>query len=249
MNKSIKTLVWLTIFSIAMGYLESSVVVYLRALMYPNGFDFPLAPFDAHLAITELFREAATVIMLLGAGIIAGKSFSERFAWFIYCFAIWDIFYYIFLKVLLNWPESLMTWDILFLIPVTWVGPVITPIIVSLTMILFALVIIFYTDKKNTRIAFREWFLLITGSLILILAFIWDYSKFILSHFSISEIFSLPDSKPLFDMGLQYIPQSFNWFLFFTGELIILAGIALFFIRINKQPSRNLQDENVTLIK
>jgi hypothetical protein len=120
-----------------MGYMESSVVVYLRAIMYPDGFGFPLAPFDSHLAVTEIFREVATIIMLLGAGIIAGKTFPERFAWFIYCFAIWDIFYYVFLKALLGWPESFMTWDILFLIPATWVGPVISPIIVSLFTFLY----------------------------------------------------------------------------------------------------------------
>lgn len=234
MNQTIKTLAWLTIFSIAMGYLESSVVVYLRAIMYPDGFDFPLAPFEQQLAITELFREAATIIMLLGAGIIAGKTFSERFAWFIYCFAIWDIFYYVFLKVLLDWPESFMTWDILFLIPVTWTGPVIAPVIVSLTMITLALIIVFFSSRTHIKISYKEWSLIISGSVVLIVAFIWDYSKFILSHYSLNELFSLPDNKPLYDLGLQYIPQSFNWFLFCTGEVIIITGIVLLYQRVRK---------------
>ena len=134
----------ITIFSIAMGFMESSVVVYLREILYPGGFDFPLAPINLHLAITELIREAATLIMLLTIGIIAGRTASERFAWFIFSFAIWDLFYYIFLKLLLGWPESLLTWDILFLIPITWVGPVISPVLVALTMILLAVIIIYY---------------------------------------------------------------------------------------------------------
>ncbi|HJX70585.1 MAG TPA: hypothetical protein VJ346_01495 [Bacteroidales bacterium] len=234
MKQPFKTLVWLTIFSIAMGYLESSVVVYLRAIMYPDGFQFPLAPFDSHLAVTEIIREAATIIMLAGAGIIAGKTFSERFAWFIYCFAIWDIFYYIFLKVLLNWPESLMTWDILFLIPATWVGPVITPVIVSLTMILFAMIIIFYGSRKKVYISLPEWILFIVGTHILILAFIWDYSNFILSRYSPGEIWRMSDHKPLYELGLQYIPHSFNWLLFWIGEILIITGIFMLFIRVRK---------------
>ncbi|MBN2213447.1 MAG: hypothetical protein JW723_04320 [Bacteroidales bacterium] len=234
MTRIFKTLAWLTIFSIAMGYLESAVVVYLRAIMYPEGFAFPLSAFDTHLAVTEIIREAATLIMLAGAGIIAGRTFSERFAWFIYCFAIWDIFYYVFLKALISWPESLMTWDILFLIPATWVGPVITPVIVSITMILLAMIIISNSSKKNIHISLTEWILFIIGAHILILAFIWDYSKFILNRYSPGEIWRMPDSKPLYELGLQYVPHSFNWLLFWIGEFIIIAGIILLFIRIRK---------------
>ena len=238
MKQPFKTLMWLTIFSIAMGYLESSVVVYLRAIMYPDGFTFPLAPFDSHLAATEIIREAATIIMLLGAGIIAGKSFPERFAWFIYCFAIWDIFYYVFLKALLNWPESFMTWDILFLIPATWVGPVITPVIVSVTMIILAMIIIFNSRKKKIQISPVEWIMFIIGAHILILAFIWDYSKYILSRYSPGEIWRMPDVRPLYELGLQYIPHSFNWLLFWIGEIIILTGIIILYIRIKKRSKR-----------
>jgi len=113
---------------------------------------------DEHLALTEIFREAATLIMLVGIGIIAGRNSSERFAWFLYSFAVWDIFYYVFLKLLLNWPESFMTWDILFLIPVTWVGPVIAPVIVSITMIAFALIIL-YSNQKSIPVTIKssEW--------------------------------------------------------------------------------------------
>ena len=239
MKQPFKTLVWLTVFSIAMGYLESAVVVYLRTIMYPDGFNFPLTSFDSHLATTEIIREAATIIMLLGAGIIAGKTFSERFAWFIYCFAIWDIFYYVFLKALLNWPESLMTWDILFLIPATWVGPVITPVIVSLTMIILAMIIIYYSSKKNIHIAAIEWGLFIIGAHILILAFIWDYASFILGRYSLGEIWRMPDTKPLHELGLQYIPHSFNWLLFLIGEITILAGIFILFIRVRKNISES----------
>lgn len=226
-----KALFWVTFFSIAMGFMESSVVVYLRAILYPEGFTFPMVVMDKQLAITEIFREAATIIMLLGIGIIAGRNSSERFAWFLYSFAIWDIFYYVFLKLLLNWPESLMTWDILFLIPVTWVGPVISPVIVSFTMIALALLILYANQKSiNVRISALEWLLLICGSMVLIVAFTWDYSRYMLQHHSFSEIWTIPESE-LFKLSTSYIPVSFNWWIFLVGEIMILIAIIKFWRR------------------
>jgi len=226
-----KALFCVTFFSIAMGYLESSVVVYLRAILYPHGFEFPLATMNEQLAITEIFREAATIIMLLGIGIIAGRNSSERFAWFIYSFAVWDIFYYVFLKLLLNWPESFMTWDILFLIPTNWVGPVISPIIVSISMIVFALFILKANQKHSkVRISIFEWTLLIIGSLVLIVAFTWDYSNYMLQFYSITEIWSIPKEK-LYELSTRYIPVKFNWYLFWVGEGIICYGIFRFWKR------------------
>src|SRR5665648_874707 len=87
-------LLWVTLFAVAMGMLESSVVIYLRELYYPDGFQFPLKATSYTIAVTEIFRELSTLIMLLGIGVLAGKNKHERFAWFIYSFAIWDIFYY-----------------------------------------------------------------------------------------------------------------------------------------------------------
>lgn len=220
-----KTFVWVTVFAIAMGFLENSVVVYMRALLYPRGFTFPLVPIPPSLALTEVLREASTLIMLIGIGVLAGKSKISRFAWFLYAFAIWDIFYYVFLKLLLNWPESWMTWDILFLIPTTWVGPVITPVIVSFTMILCALLIVHFESKHlKTTMNKTEWLMLVIGSIVLIISFIWDYSGFILEHYSFRELWSVTSEK-LLTLSLQFIPREFNWFLFILGELIILFSI------------------------
>ncbi len=204
-----------------MGYLETAVVVYLRAIYYPNGFDFPLVEMNPLLVVTELGREAATIIMLAGIGIIAGKNSTQRFAWFIYCFAIWDIFYYMFLKLLLNWPESFFTWDILFLIPLPWVGPVIAPVIISLTMILLALVLLYFNEKNTSlKINSKEWILFITGSLVIILSFIVDCYKYIHSY-----------NGEVMEAVLHYIPQHFEWWIFWIGELLILAAIVLFYVR------------------
>ena len=229
---------WLTLFSVAMGFLETAVVVYLRAIYYPAGFDFPLVNMNNSIAITELGREAATIIMLVGIGILSGKNPTQRFALFLYSFAIWDIFYYVFLKLLLNWPESLFTWDILFLIPLPWVGPVICPCIISLSMILLAGVLVYFNDKNpSLKINSKEWILFITGSVIVIFSFILDCYTFIKSY-------NHPNSPPLGQPKVasealegaseaisHYTPQHFDWWIFWTGELLILGAIFMFYFR------------------
>ena len=224
--------IWITLFSIAMAFLETSVVVYLRKLYYPEGFFFPMKMMDKDIAIVEVFRELATVVMLLGAGFIAGRNRTEKFGLFLYSFAIWDIFYYVFLKVVLNWPESLLTWDVLFLIPTTWVGPVVAPVIVSLAMIAFALLISKLTSQNiQTRISMLEWMLLIVGSVVLIIGFVFDYVKYMLTYFSFAEIFSPSNTTRLMEKALLYIPASFPWWIFLIGLGIIISGVSSFFIR------------------
>ena len=230
-------LVVVTIFSMAMGLLESAVVIYLRKILYPEGFAFPLSPVQPDLMLTELLREGATIIMLLGVGFLAGRSSQERFAWFLYAFAIWDIFYYVFLWLLIGWPSSIMTYDVLFLLPSTWVGPVIAPLIVSLSMIVFALLILVMDRQKEAiNIPGISWLLLITGSLILIAGFIWDYSAFIMETMTIRDIWTLPKEEVL-KLATQYVPRKFNWFLFILGELMILSGILVFYLRSQSNPS------------
>jgi hypothetical protein len=227
----INILIWVTVFAIAMGFMETSVVVYLRALIYPGGFSFPLSPMPDSLIVTEILREAATLIMLIGAGFLAGRNRITRFAWFIYAFAVWDIFYYIFLKLLLAWPESLFTWDLLFLIPVTWVGPVIAPVIVSFTMLLLAIVIIQADSRKErVKIKFSDWVFFISGSIIIIISFTIDYILFLLTRVKFTEIFSMP-KEFIKNITLSYIPSSYNWFLFVFGELIILVGLSQLYLR------------------
>ncbi len=217
-----------------MGFLESAVVVYMREILYPSGFEFPLSPIPVNLAITELLREVATLIMLVTIGIIVAKRFSTGLAWFIYSFAIWDIFYYVFLKLLLGWPESVMTWDVLFLIPTTWTGPVLSPVLVSLTMILLAIVILVQAERgKETRIQPREWAGFIAGSLVLIVGFIFDYSQHMLIHFSPVEMLQLKNPEVL-EVATRYIPDKFPWWIFGIGELILLGTIGIYWRRVTR---------------
>jgi hypothetical protein len=231
------TFIWLTLFSIAMGYLETSVVVYLRELYYPHGFNFPLMPIKPEVAVTEFWREVATIVMLWGVGTMAGRDRTEKFAFFLYSFAIWDIFYYLFLKVLLGWPASLFTWDILFLIPVPWVGPVIASCLVSLTMVLLALAVAYLRERGyQTFIGWKEWSLLIAGSLVIILSFIYDYLQYVDRWGGLVKLWSVSSRESLFTESPGYIPQQFDWGIFWLGELLLLLAIALLVKRTLAQP-------------
>lgn len=232
-------LISVTVFAIGMAFLESAVVVYIRELLYPEGFTFPLAIMEGSLALTEILRELATLIMLLTIAIIAGSSFSTRFAWFLYSFAVWDIFYYVFLKLLIGWPEGLFTWDVLFLIPVTWTGPVISPLIECFIMIALFAVIVYYSDKKvDTRINLSEWVLLIAGAVIVIVAFTWDYSGYILEEYTLSDIWNLPDNNSLLEYATGYIPRKFNWWLYSAGNLVIVSAVYLVYRRLSDRNAK-----------
>lgn len=218
-------------FAIAMGFLESAVVVYLREIYYPEGFDFPLKIIEGKLALTEVLRELATLIMLITVGWIAGKNGTGKFGVFIFAFGIWDIFYYVFLKLLIGWPESLMTWDILFLIPVSWVGPVLAPVINALTMVIFGGLIFIYTEKNYTvKIRPVGWILLVAGSLVIIFSYTQDYLRFMQKHMPLTDLFRPSALPQVMEASGGYIPEYFNWWIYGAGQGMVLIAITLILI-------------------
>jgi hypothetical protein len=176
-ERLISRIIIVTIFGIAFAYIESAVVVYLREIFHPNGFDFPLIVFssdnfDVTLLFTEIGREAATMVLILTACTLFGSNLHQRLAYFLVTFAVWDIFYYVWLKVLLDWPASIMSWDILFLIPATWASPVLAPVIISLTMFLFALVILLLDARGiHLRPALLDWVGFLVAALLMVVLF------------------------------------------------------------------------------
>lgn len=218
------------LFSISMAFLESAVVVYIREIYYPEGFVFPLKLMAGHIVITELLREAATIIMLIVMGIVLGRNGSERFAFFLFCFAIWDIFYYIFLYLLIGWPQNLLTWDVLFMIPVTWTGPVIAPVLNSLTMIILALLMIPYSAAgKALRPGVWEWLLLIFGSAAILYSYTQEYTRFMMNSFSIRELLSGLHEDEILLKATAFIPQSFQWQFFGGGQLLLFIALVLLY--------------------
>jgi hypothetical protein len=203
-----------------MGIAEAAVVVYIRRLYFPDGVMFPIKAIDTDIAVVELFREVATMIMLITVGWLAGRTRSERFAWFIYCFGLWDLVYYAFLKFALGWPPSLLTWDLLFLLPVPWFGPVLAPCIVAATMCGIALTAVRFTDAGvDARMTMRERGVMIAGALTIILSFTIDWMK--AEGAILWQNITMPRDL-LF--GMAYVPKDFPWWIFAIGYAMGLGA-------------------------
>lgn len=205
-----KTLTAVIAFSIAMAFLEAAVVIYLRELYYPEGFCFPLKMIPLKILVIEMVREAATIIMLAAAGWLSAKSFLGRFAGFMIAFGVWDIFYYVFLKLTLDWPVSLLDWDLLFLIPLPWVGPVIAPVLVSICLII-AGIFKWWRESRQRPILVskRHWIIEVISGLIIIGSFLTNTEAVI----------------------AQNVPVSFRWEIFSIG---LLLGLIVFIHALRK---------------
>jgi hypothetical protein len=187
----------LLVFGTAFGYLEAAVVSYLRILHEPARLHFypdrqpaelfPLLTLEQVGAAgleqrktlsVEIGREAATMVMLAAiAWALAGNS-RQWAAAFAIVFGIWDIVFYAGLKVLLGWPASLFTWDILFLIPVPWVGPVIAPVLVSAAMITAGIWCLWREAAgRPLRIGLWNTAGVLLGALVIVLSFTLDYGN------------------------------------------------------------------------
>lgn len=191
-----KQLFWLLVWGMAFAYIEASVVVYLRKIYYPEGFAFPVVFAEIHIAVTELFRELATLIIIWATAMLSYMKLQSRVAAFLAMFGIWDIFYYLFLKLLLDWPESLTTWDILFLIPTPWAGPVWAPVLVSLGIIYAGVTILKHNAKGR---------------------FFYFGKKFIVIELISGAVIILSFLIPGYSVIAQSVPMHFPWYLFCSG--------------------------------
>ena len=202
-----RKLFWIIVFSISMALVEAGVVIYLRAIYSPEAFTFPLNIFNIitkrHF-IVEIGREAATILMIISVAALSCKRFWEKFAYFLICFGFWDIFYYIWLKIAIGWPLSLLDWDILFLIPLPWIGPVIAPVTIAIMMISAGLFIIFLFKKGyDFQPSSLAWFLTIIGTLIILYSFMRDIGASL--H--------------------QHIPLPYRYEALIAGEILYLLAI------------------------
>jgi hypothetical protein len=207
----------LILFGISFGYVEAAVVVYLRAIYdpvrhklrpnQPAGELFPLIPEDQRqeaapetswLRSVEVPREAATMIMLASVAWVAAGGRSLWLPSFAIAFGTWDLFFYVFLKLLVHWPASLMTWDVLFLIPVPWVAPVLAPSIVAITILTTGLIAL----ARPVRVLPAHWAAMTLGVVLILTSFMWDYQNLRAGGF----------------------PRPFAWKLFGAGEIAGVAG-------------------------
>jgi hypothetical protein len=228
-RKTLQTIAGATVFAVAMGFIEAAVVIYLREIYYPAGFKFPLQAIAGDIARVELLRELATMIMLLSAGLLAGRTRYEKGAYFIYCFGVWDLFYYVFLKLLVGWPDSLLTWDILFLIPTIWTGPVLAPCMNSFAMIAVAYVIFYSVDKHRlTGFGPAVWSLFIAGAVIILISYLQGSVQHMARHVGYSQFVGAFCAGKAAALAWTYVPSRFNWPLFSAGTALHLAALALY---------------------
>jgi len=181
----------LLLLGLSFGYVEAAVVVYLRALsepvrqklvpQAPKDELFPLlgwdrtktdAPEIARLIPIEVAREAATIVMLASTALLV----SGRGLWlpsFALLFGAWDASFYLFLKVMLNWPPSVFTWDLLFLIPVPWTAPVLAPLLVSVALMACG----WASVGRRLQFSAAHWICMLAGNLAILSSFITRYRE------------------------------------------------------------------------
>lgn len=193
-----------TIFAIAMAWVESAVVYYLRTMVNRiEPYQSSPLPIIGGLGPVELTREFATLVMLLTVGVLAGRDWRARLGYAAIAFGVWDIFYYVFLKIMCGWPNSLLDWDVLFLIPLPWWGPVIAPVSIAILMILWGTMASQFERKAGPRLSnWRVWVLNSIGIALALYVFMAD---------------GISLSGQGEDVIRNFLPTAFNWPVFFIA--------------------------------
>ena len=205
---------WSVVFyAMAMAWVESAVAYYLRTMM--DHID-PYHPYPLHLvkgiSHAELVREVATMVMLLMVGWLSAANWRSRLAYSLLAFGVWDIFYYIFLKVMCGWPHSIFNWDLLFLIPLPWWGPVLAPCCIAMLMILGGTLVTQFS-RSGARLwpGGRAWIICFGGAAVALYVFMTDAIRVV------------PQGS---EAVRNVLPKSFNWLLF-SGALALMAAPVL----------------------
>lgn len=204
----------LILFGIAFGYVEAAIVVYLRVIGAPlraaAGLPvqelFPLLRLDQLTPATisllriELAREASTLIMIWAVS----RTARSRLGAFVLAFGVWDLAFYLWLRVLIGWPASLLTWDLLFLLPVPWASPVLAPTLVAATMTAFGVWLLSREPRRTQSLL--PMLLLAAGAAVLLISFLWDWRRWLAGG----------------------APQAFPWLIFAAGEMLVIFGFLAF---------------------
>ncbi|MBI3851087.1 MAG: hypothetical protein HY298_12540 [Verrucomicrobia bacterium] len=204
---------WIVVvFAVAMAWVESSVVFYLRTMIdrvEPLQVD-PL-PIVGSLGQVELAREVATMVMHFTVGMLAGRTWRARVGYMAVSFGVWDVFYYVFLKIMCDWPNSLLDWDILFLLPLPWWGPVLAPVSIALLMILWGtLASQFERTPTHWLSNWRVWVLNFMGVTLALYVFMAD---------------TLHVANQGVDAIRNVLPSRFNWPLFGVALVLMAAPV------------------------
>jgi hypothetical protein len=166
-----KRFLWLAAYAIAMAFLEAVVVAYIRQLLHITDDRVSLGPYVS----MEMWREVATIVMLVAVGWIAGRRGADRLAYGLFAFGMWDMWYYVWLKVLLDWPRTLLDWDVLFLVPLRWWGPVLSPVLIATLICVSAVLAVLRMERgKRLRITRARAAVAVLGALLALYVFMSD---------------------------------------------------------------------------
>jgi hypothetical protein len=202
---------WFVVFFAAgMAWVEAATVYYLRVLVgRVDPYQANPLPIVGVLGPVELVREVATLVMLFTVGALAGQTKQTRFAYTAIAFGVWDVFYYVFLEAICGWPRSLFDWDVLFLLPVPWWGPVLAPASIALLMIVWGTLMTQSTEKPSVSPAL--WPLSGLGVALALYAFMAD---------------SLRAVRDGLDATLTMLPATFDWPVFLVALALLAAPVA-----------------------
>jgi len=192
------------LFAIAMAYVESATVVYIRRIYGISDLILDIPHFDPFITPIEVGRELATLVMLIAVGWAIGKTLQSRISFAFFTFGIWDIFYYIWLKLFIGWPNSLLSPDIMFLIPLPWWGPVIAPVLIACLMVAGGILAVISEDKGYAiKLSVIDWITLIVGVLIILYSFMKDAIAMIPAGVeTLAQLRPTPFNWPIFTLGL-----------------------------------------------
>jgi hypothetical protein len=168
--------------------------------------------------------------MIATLGALAGRTWRHRAGYAALAFGAWDIFYYVFLRLISGWPGTLLDWDILFLLPLPWWGPVLAPVCIASLMIVWGTLVTQWQDPITaTRFSRASWGMSGVGILLALGVFMTD------------SICALPGGL---DRVTEVLPTAFNWPLF--GAALLLMAMPLAHTGWRSLSSRREQDlENV----
>jgi hypothetical protein len=207
---------WLlvVVFAIGMAWVEAASVYYLRVMVDR------LDPYQAHplpmsgiLEQVELAREAATLVMLLTVGMLAGRTGPTRLAYTAIAFGVWDIFYYVFLQVICDWPKSLFDWDVLFLLPLPWWGPVLAPVSIALLMIVWGTLVSQRGARNPARSLASTLWWCVNGLGVALALYV----------FMADALRAVPQGMAA---TRTVLPTAFNWSVFIVALALMAAPVA-----------------------
>jgi hypothetical protein len=110
-----------------------------------------------------------------------------------------------------DWPKSLFDWDILFLLPLPWWGPVLAPVCIALLMIVWGTFATQFADRRAASLTRTSWSLNGLGIALALYVFMADALGTV--HLGI-------------EVARNVLPKPFNWSAFCVALTLMATPVA-----------------------